>query len=57
MLVFLVSRKFHPAFGLTGTGFENYKDDKDQCKDLVDQYHAVDCDAAKKIACRRGWEW
>jgi len=57
MLVFLVSRKFHPGFGLTGAGFEKYKPNSHECGDLVDQYHAVDCEAAKKIACRRGWEW
>jgi len=52
MLVFLVSRKFHPGFGITGSGFDNKP-----CKSVEDQYHVGDCVAAKKIACRRGWEW
>ena len=59
MLVFLVSRKFHPSFGLTGVGFEGYKNSIDECKNLPTEHHGVSdtCEAAEKIACRRGWEW
>lgn len=63
MLVFLISRKFHPSFGLVGLSASPDKDAT--CEVLVQQYEldifltdqAHRCDAADKIACRRGWEW
>ena len=59
MLVFLVSRKFHAGFGLVGVGYDHYKEGSVQCKALKAQYHVTTttCDAAKKVACRRGPEW
>lgn len=58
-----MSRKFHPNFGLVGTSAST--NDSTACNVLVQQYELdiyipdpnYRCDAAKKIACRRGWEW
>lgn len=63
MLIFLLSRKFHAGFGLVGSSAST--NDDAACEALLQQYEldvflpdvSNQCDAAKKMACRRGWEW
>lgn len=55
-VVFLVSFKFHDGFGLTAWAFSTDAE-KDECAKFVTEYQAGSCSQAKKMACRRGWEW
>lgn len=55
-VIFLVSFKFHDGFGLTAWTFSTAAEEN-ECAKFVTEYHAGSCSQAKKMACRRGWEW
>lgn len=44
LVIFLVSKKFHPSFGASGT-------------ELRLDSNVSGRDEAARLACRRGWEW
>lgn len=60
MLIYLISRKFHPSFGLVGKQYRpdlNPPDLDPICVNYILVNGVDDCEAAYRLQCRRGWEW